>query len=143
MDGPLDENIQNDPMQRCMVRPFERSRKNILTRRANHRHIFIVARIKQAQLQTQADPQGPLQQQPATGTGQPDPGAPAAGGVLSGLTEKNGTADSFVYKKFSTGTPPAGPQIAKGNVTITAHRRRQSHEFRWGLRAHADGLRSR
>jgi hypothetical protein len=31
-----------------------------------------------------------------------------------------GTADSFVYKKFSTGTPPAGPQIAKGNVTITA-----------------------
>ena len=36
MDGPLDENIQNDPMQSSMVRPFERSRKNILTRRANH-----------------------------------------------------------------------------------------------------------
>jgi hypothetical protein len=31
-----------------MVRPFERSRKNILTRRANHRHIFIVARIRPA-----------------------------------------------------------------------------------------------
>jgi hypothetical protein len=43
--GPLDENIQNDPMQSSMVRPFERSRKNI---RANHRHIFIVATIKPA-----------------------------------------------------------------------------------------------
>jgi hypothetical protein len=40
--------IQNDPMQSSMVRPFERSRKNILTRRANHGHIFIVARIKPA-----------------------------------------------------------------------------------------------
>jgi hypothetical protein len=48
MDGPLDENIQNDPMQSSVVRPFERSRKNILTRRANRRHIFIVARIKPA-----------------------------------------------------------------------------------------------
>jgi hypothetical protein len=48
MDGPLDKNIQNDPMQRIMVRPFERSRKNILTRRADHRHIFIVATIKPA-----------------------------------------------------------------------------------------------
>jgi hypothetical protein len=46
--GPLNENIENNPMQRCMVRSFERSRKNILTRRANHRHIFIVARIKPA-----------------------------------------------------------------------------------------------
>jgi hypothetical protein len=45
MDGPLNENIENDPMQSSMVRHFERSRKNILTRRANHRHIFIVARI--------------------------------------------------------------------------------------------------
>jgi hypothetical protein len=48
MDGLLNENIQNDPMQSSMVRPFERSRKNILTRRANHLHIFIVARIKPA-----------------------------------------------------------------------------------------------
>jgi hypothetical protein len=40
MDGPLNENIQNDPMQSSMVRPFERSRKNILTRRANHLHIL-------------------------------------------------------------------------------------------------------
>src|SRR5271169_3647041 len=35
-------------MQSSMVRPFERSRKDILTRRANHRHILIVARIKPA-----------------------------------------------------------------------------------------------
>jgi hypothetical protein len=45
---PLNENIQNDPMQSSMVRSFERSRKNILTHRANHRHIFIVARIEPA-----------------------------------------------------------------------------------------------
>jgi hypothetical protein len=44
----LNENIENDPMQSSMVRPLERFRKNILTRRANHRHIFIVARIKPA-----------------------------------------------------------------------------------------------
>jgi hypothetical protein len=37
------------------------------------------------------------------------------------LTE-NGRGDSYVYKKLSTGTPPAGPQVstAKGNLTITA-----------------------
>jgi hypothetical protein len=46
MDGPLNKNIENDPMQSSMFRPFERSRKNILTRRANHRHFFIVARTK-------------------------------------------------------------------------------------------------
>src|SRR5664279_4246138 len=71
--------------------------------------------------QAQAQPQGPPQQQPATGTGQPDPGAPAAGGGLTPLTE-NGRVDSYVYKKLSTGTPPAGPQVstAKGNLTITA-----------------------
>jgi hypothetical protein len=39
---------KNDPMQSSMIRPFERSRKNILTRRANHRHIFIVAIMKPA-----------------------------------------------------------------------------------------------
>jgi hypothetical protein len=44
----LNENIENNPMQSIMVLPFERSRKNILTRRANHWHIFIVARIKPA-----------------------------------------------------------------------------------------------
>jgi hypothetical protein len=48
LDGPRNENIENNPMQSSMVRPFERSRKNILTRRANHRHIFIVATIKPA-----------------------------------------------------------------------------------------------
>ena len=77
---------------------------------------------QQAQIQqAQAQPQGPLQQQPATGAGHPDAAAPAAGGVLSPLTE-NGRVDSYVYKKLSTGTPPAGPQVstAEGNVTITA-----------------------
>jgi hypothetical protein len=48
INGPLNENIENDPMQSSMVRPFERFRKNILTRRANHRRIFIVARTKPA-----------------------------------------------------------------------------------------------
>jgi hypothetical protein len=35
--------------------------------------------------QAQAQPQGPLQQQPATGAGQPDAGAPTAVGVLAAL----------------------------------------------------------
>jgi hypothetical protein len=62
---------------------------------------------QQAQIQqAQAQPQ----QQPPAGAGQPDAGAPAAGGVLSPLTE-NGRVDSYVYKKISTGTPPAGPQV--------------------------------
>jgi hypothetical protein len=77
---------------------------------------------QQAQIQqVQAEPQGPPQQPPATGAGQPDAGAPAAGGVLSPLTE-NGRVDSYVYKKFSTGTPPAGPQVtaAESNRKITA-----------------------
>ena len=43
--------------------------------------------------------QAPPQQPPATGAGQPDAGAPAAGGDLSPLTE-NGRVDSYVYKKF-------------------------------------------
>ena len=74
------------------------------------------AQLAQIQL-AQAQPQ----QQPPAGAGQPDAGAPAAGGVLSPLTE-NGRVDSYVYKKLSTGTPPAGPQVstAKGNLTITA-----------------------
>ena len=77
---------------------------------------------QQSQIQlAQAQPQGAPQQPPATGAGQPDVGVPTAGGVLSPLTE-NGRVDSYVYKNFSTGTPPAGPQVssAKGNVTITA-----------------------
>ena len=74
------------------------------------------AQLAQIQL-AQAQPQ----QQPPAGAGQPDAGAPAAGGVLTPLTE-NGRVDSYVYKKLSTGTPPAGPQVstAKGNLTITA-----------------------
>lgn len=77
---------------------------------------------QQAQIQlAQAQPQGPPQQPPATGGGQPDAGASAAGGVLDALTE-NGRVDSYVYKKFSTGTPPAGPQVtaANSNRKITA-----------------------
>ena len=79
-----------------------------------------VAQQSQIQ-QAQAQPQGPPQQQPATGAGQPDAAAPAAGGGLAPLTE-NGRVDSYVYKKLSTGAPPAGPQVstAKGNLTITA-----------------------
>jgi len=74
------------------------------------------AQLAQIQL-ARAQPQ----QQPPAGAGQPDAGAPAAGGVLTPLTE-NGRVDSYVYKKLSTGTPPAGPQVstAKGNLTITA-----------------------
>jgi hypothetical protein len=74
--------------------------------------------VQQAQIQlAQAQPQ----QQPSAGAGQPVAGAPPAGDVLSPLTE-NGRIDSYVYKKLSTGTPPAGPQVttAKGNLTITA-----------------------
>jgi hypothetical protein len=74
--------------------------------------------VQQAQIQLA---QGQPQQQPPAGAGQPDAGAPAAGGVLSPLTE-NGRIDSYVYKKLSTGAPPAGPHVttAKGNLTITA-----------------------
>ena len=74
------------------------------------------AQLAQIQL-AQAQPQ----QQPPAGAGQPDAGAPAAGGVLTPLTE-NGRVDSYVYKKFSTGTPPAGPQVtaAESNRKITA-----------------------
>jgi hypothetical protein len=53
MDGPFNENIENNPMQsRNFVADGDvlagPARKNILTRRANHRHIFIVARIEPA-----------------------------------------------------------------------------------------------
>lgn len=80
---------------------------------------------QQAQIQlAQAQPQ----QQPPAGAGQPDAGAPAAGGGLSGsdgaldFLHENGRFDSHVYKKYSTGTPPAGPQVtaAESNRKITA-----------------------
>jgi hypothetical protein len=79
-----------------------------------------VAQQPQIQL-AQAQPQGLPQQPPATGGGQPDAVAPAAGGVLDALKE-NGRVDSYVYAKNSTGTPPAGPQVttANRNLTITA-----------------------
>jgi hypothetical protein len=43
-------------------------------------------------------------------------------GLLGPLLDENRMVDSYVYKKLSTGTPPAGPQVstAKGNLTITA-----------------------
>jgi hypothetical protein len=78
---------------------------------------------QEAQIQqAQAQPQGPPQQPPATGAGQPDAGVPAAGGVLSPLRDENRMVDSYVYKKLSTGTPPTGPQVttANGSHTITA-----------------------
>jgi len=74
---------------------------------------------QQAQIQlAQAQPQQP----PPTGAGQPDAGAPAAGGVLSSLRDENLMVVSYVYKKLSTGTPPTGPQVttANGSHTITA-----------------------
>jgi hypothetical protein len=74
---------------------------------------------QQAQIQlAQAQPQ----QQPPAGAGQPDAGAPAAGGVLAPLRDENHMVDSYVYKKFSTGTPPAGPQVtaAESNRKLTA-----------------------
>jgi hypothetical protein len=87
------------------------------------------SQIQYAQARPQGPLQGPLQQQPATGAGQPDARAPAAtpidpltsNGVLTPLTE-NGRVDSYVYKKLSTGTPPAGPQVstANRNTTVTA-----------------------
>jgi hypothetical protein len=88
-----------------------------------------VAQQRQIQY-AQAEPQGPPQQQPATGAGQPDAGAPAAApadpltsnGVLTALHDENNMFDSYVYKKLSTGTPPAGPQVtvANSNRKITA-----------------------
>jgi hypothetical protein len=48
-----------------------------------------VAQQSQIQ-QAQAQPQGPLQQQPATGAGQPDAGAPAAGDGPSGSDGRGG-----------------------------------------------------
>jgi hypothetical protein len=59
---------------------------------------------------------------PFGGYANPTPTDPlTSNGVLTPLTE-NGRVDSYVYKKLSTGTPPAGPRVstAKGNLTITA-----------------------
>jgi len=77
---------------------------------------------QQPQIQlAQAQPQAPLQQPPASRAGQPDAGSPAAGGVLTPLTENN-RVDSYAYAKNATGTSPAGLQVttANRNLTITA-----------------------
>ena len=66
---------------------------------------------QQPQIQyAQAEPQGPPQQQPATGAGRPDAGAPAAApadpltsnGVLTALHDENNVFDSYVYARRST-----------------------------------------
>ena len=84
---------------------------------------------QQAQVQqAQAEPRGPLQQQPATGAGQPDAGMPAAtptdpltsNGVLTPLRDENDMVDSYVYARRSTGAPPAGLQATTVNRNITA-----------------------
>ena len=84
---------------------------------------------QQPQIQyAQAEPQGPPQQQPATGAGQPDAGAPAAApadpltsnGVLTALHDENNMFDSYVYARRSTGTPPAGPRVSTPYKTVTA-----------------------
>ena len=54
-----------------------------------------VAQQSQIQ-QAQAQLQGPPQQPPATGAGQPDAGAPAAGGVLSPLLKTVGLTALFI-----------------------------------------------
>ena len=78
------------------------------------------AQVQEAQVQV--PPQGSPQQPPASGAGQPDAGALAAGGVLDALKDENDMVDSYVYKKLATGTPPAGPQVtaAGSNRKITA-----------------------
>jgi len=85
--------------------------------------------VQQTQIQqAQAQPQGPPQQQPATGAGQPDAGAPAAApadpltsnGVLTALHDENNMFDSYVYARRSTGTPPAGPRVSTLYKTVTA-----------------------
>ncbi len=62
------------------------------------------------------------QPQPPAGAGQPDAITPPAAGRLLPLVDENHMVDSHVYEKYSTGIPPAGPQVAttKGNLTITA-----------------------
>ncbi|WP_407168121.1 hypothetical protein [Bradyrhizobium sp. ORS 111] len=105
---------------------------------------------QQAQIQlAQSQPQGPPQRQPATGAGQPDADAPAAGGDPSGSDQgaakaapfsghanptptdslpshrgaipllEHGKVDSYFYAKNSTGTPPEGPQVTTANRNLT------------------------
>jgi hypothetical protein len=52
----------------------------------------------------------------------PPPDPPTSNGVLGPLRDENRMVDSYVYKKLSNGTPPAGPKVstANGSHTITA-----------------------
>ena len=66
--------------------------------------------------------QGAAKAAPFGGYANPTPTDPrTSNGDLDFLRE-NGRFDSYVYKKISTGTPPAGPQVttANGSHTITA-----------------------
>lgn len=66
--------------------------------------------------------QGAAKAAPFGGYANPTPTDPRT--LTGGLNflHENGRFDSHVYEKYSTGTPPAGPQVttAKGNLTITA-----------------------
>jgi hypothetical protein len=67
--------------------------------------------------------QGAAKAAPFGGYANPTPtDPPTSNGVLAPLRDENHMVDSYVYKKFSTGTPPAGPQItaAESNRKITA-----------------------
>ena len=91
--------------------------------------------------QAQAQPQGPPQQQPATGAGQPDAGAPAAGGGPSGSVgggigapggAPNPTLDQGAAKAAPVGSPAnptptdsptsnGGPITLRENGVVTAN----------------------
>ena len=78
-----------------------------------------VAQQSQIQ-QAQAQPQGPLQQQPATGAGQPDAGAPAAGdgpsGSIGGGIGPTGAAPN---PTLDQGAAKAAPLGGDANPTPT------------------------
>jgi hypothetical protein len=81
-----------------------------------------VAQQSQIQ-QAQAQPQGPLQQQPATGAGQPDAGAPAAGdgigptGGAPNPTLDQGAAKAAPFGGYANPTP-TDPPTSNGGLTF-------------------------
>jgi hypothetical protein len=73
--------------------------------------------------QAQAEPQGPPQQQPATGAGQPDAGAPAAGGGVGPTGgAPNPTLDQGAAKAAPFGgyanPMPTDPRTSNGNLNF-------------------------
>jgi hypothetical protein len=69
--------------------------------------------------QAQAQPQGPPQQPPATGAGQPDAGAPAAGGGTSGSVEGIGSTGDAPNPTLDRGATKAAPFGGDANPTPT------------------------